>query len=574
MFISSKLQYFLTVTQHTTMTWNIVWRQPHKKKYGYLKKSHREYGKVRTEEIYIGPEDVATKILADLAFKELIDEENITYSGEMILEKITDSLNFEKILTGYTNDEQAARALKNVIILMTLWGESKRRLFMIRLNKSIFRNSTDLKYLEEVYEFMDMVCKNLGDILYDLIKIAVERYSIDLTYLIVDATRFKVYKDCETGLIRFGYSAQKRRDLPQVNIVLGVNNQQIPFFVSAHPGNTSDVRMFSDFLKTLRSKYQILDKKVDNKIIIMDQGNVNEDTIKYLRWLVRYGFHFITLVRSSSISRFAKGIAKSEMELLYTKEITKNKETKIYGTLISAKVYKRVSRVLVCYNPDIERSKNGGLNRRINLIKEGVKSVNKKNRSLDDKCSDIKSLIGKYNLKRAMKAVKNDVQNEIELEVDESDLGDRREKFGFFALFTNCDLAPAEMLKIYKSRDLVEKGFEELNTDFSVCPIRHSKDRRIKTHMIFTIYGYFLISILRAILKGNGMDYSFRELLYTIQSGRAVVGYYEHEIFKDKRLYVNRPTKMSDELAEIFRILKIGVLRYDLKLEPYTYSLE
>lgn len=556
------------------MAWNIVWRQPHKKKYGYLKKSRREYGKVRTEEIYIGPEDVATKILADLAFKELICEENITYSGETILGKIADSLKFEEILTGYTNDEQAARVLKNVIILMTLWGESERRLFMIRLNKSIFRNSTDLKYLEEVYEFIDLVCKNLGDILYDLIKIAVERYSIDLTYLIVDATRFKVCKDCETGLIRFGYSAQKRRDLPQVNIVIGGNNQQIPFFVSAHPGNTSDVGMFSDFLKTLRSKYQILDKKVDNKIIIMDQGDVNEDTIKYLRWLVRYGFHFITLVRSSSISRFAKGIAKSEMELLYTKEITKNKETKIYGTLISAKVYNRVSRVLVCYNPDIERSKNDGLNRRIDLIKEGVKSVNKKNRSLDDKCSDIKSLIGKYNLKRAIKIFKNDVQNEIELEVDESDLGDRREKFGFFALFTHCDLAPAEMLKIYKSRDLVEKGFEELNTDFSVCPIRYSNDRRIKTHTIFTIYGYFLISILRAILESNGMDYSFRELLYTIQSGRAVIGYYEHEIFKDKRLYVNRPTKMSAELAEIFRILKIGVLRYDLKLEPYTYSLD
>ncbi|MCK4651792.1 MAG: hypothetical protein KAT13_01720 [Methanosarcinales archaeon] len=60
----------------------------------------------------------------------------------------------------------------------------------------------------------------------------------------------------------------------------------------------------------------------------------------------------------------------------------------------------------------------------------------------------------------------------------------------------------------------------------------------------------------------------------TIKSGRSVVGYYEHEIFKDKRLYVNRPTKMRDELAEIFRILKIGVLRYDLKLEPYPYNVE
>ena len=69
---------------------------------------------------------------------------------------------------------------------------------------------------------------------------------------------------------------------------------------------------------------------------------------------------------------------------------------------------------------------------------------------------------------------------------------------------------------------------------------------------------------MRAILKDKRVEYSFRELPYTIKSGRDVVGYYEHEIFKDKRLYVNRPTKMSDELAEILRILKIRMLRYDL----------
>jgi len=59
-----------------------------------------------------------------------------------------------------------------------------------------------------------------------------------------------------------------------------------------------------------------------------------------------------------------------------------------------------------------------------------------------------------------------------------------------------------------------------------------------------------------------------------IKSMRSVVGYYEHELWKEKRLYVNRPIKMSDELTEIFRILKIEVPRYDVKLEPYLYNME
>jgi transposase len=457
---------------------------------------------------------------------------------------------------------------------MTLFKESKRRLFLKRLDKSIFKSSTDIKYLEEVYGLMDLVYNRLGDIMYDLLKNAIERHNIGLNYLMVDATRFKVYKDCETGLIRFGYSAQKQRELPQVNLVLGVNEQQIPFFVSTHPGNTPDVAMFGDFLKTLRSKYQILNDSVDHKIIIMDQGNVNEETIRYLRWLIRYDFHFLSMVRSSSIGRFTKNLDKSEMELIYEREITKNKKTRIYGKIIEAKVYERVSHVLVCYNPDVEQTKNNSLDRRVEIVKQKVSSLNKRGGSLDGKCDDVSSVVAKHNLKRAITVIKNEVDGVIELVVDKKDLDSRREKFGFFALFTHCDMTPAEMIKVYKSRDLVEKGFQELNTDFNVCPIRHSEDRRIETHTIFKIYGYFFVSILRVILKGGGAEYSFRELLYTIKSGRSVVGYYGHEIFKDKRLYVNRPIKMSDDLADIFKILKIGVRRYNVKLKPYPYNVE
>ncbi len=207
-------------------------------------------------------------------------------------------------------------------------------------------------------------------------------------------------------------------------------------------------------------------------------------------------------------------------------------------------------------------------------MRQKVSSLNKKGGSLDGKCDVVNSLIAKHSLKRAMEVIENEVDGAIELAVDEEDLDSRREKFGFFALFTHCDMTPVEMIKVYKSRDLVEKGFQELNTDFSVCPIRHSEDRRIETHTIFKIYGYFFVSILRAILKSGGVEHSFRELLYTIKSGRSVVGYYEHKLWKEKHLYVNRPTKMSDELAEIFKILKIEVPRYDVKLEPYPYTME
>jgi len=618
---------------------------------------------MKTDQIYLGSEETAVEILSDLAIKPLIDEEDITYSGEMTLEKIADSLDFENTLVKYAKDKRASKALKNIIILMALFKASKRKLFMKVLNNSILRGSTELKYLEEVYEFMDLVYEHLGDIVYDMVKAAHQKYEINLQYLIVDATRFKVYKDEESDLIRFGYSAKKRKDLPQINLVLGVNNQQIPFFVSTHAGNTSDIEMFDSFLKKLRSKYRILNK-IPCKIIIMDQGNVNEDTIKYLRWLKRYGFHFISIVRSGSINGFIRlldkmGVNKGDLDLIYTKKISKNNVTKIYGKVIEANVYGKVSRVLVCYNPESETVKNKALDGKIRSIKEKVEQLNKQDESPDNKLSKINALIGNFNLKRAFTVIKNEKESRLELKrnkvflfnwddvpgkhskrflkfleedlkiswvkntkikktndnktiklmhkedsitlelnkkgnkiIIETNGGEtyeytleiedgklkvygkyetdaRREKFGFFALFTHRKyLSAEEIIKIYKCRDVVEKGFEALNTDFNICPINHSKDRRIETHIIFKVYGYFFVSLMRAILKGKKIDYSFGELLYTIKRGKITAGYYEHEIFKNKRLYVKRPTKMGKDLERLFRILKIKIPKYDVKLVP------
>jgi hypothetical protein len=73
-------------------------------------------------------------------------------------------------------------------------------------------------------------------------------------------------------------------------------------------------------------------------------------------------------------------------------------------------------------------------------VKQRVLSINKKGGSLDNKCDEVNSLIGRHSLKRAMKAIKNEIESKIELEVDKENLDSRREKFGFFAFFTHGDL--------------------------------------------------------------------------------------------------------------------------------------
>ena len=538
------------------MSWNIHEIQRKTKSYVALKKNERVGKKVKSSYIYLGPTRNAMKIFADLQIKPLIDEKEISYSGEVILGNIANSINFSNVIEKYTGDKRVAEILTNIIILRTLFSDSKRKLVTERLSHSILKDSTDLRYLEEVYRFMDCIHDNLGDIMYDVTKNAIKKHSLDMEYLIIDATRIKIWKDEETGLIRFGYSSKKdRKNLPQVNLILGVNNQQIPLFANIYPGNTQDIKMFHDFIRNINIKYQDLTQTVKEKIIIFDQGNVNKGNIGYLSDLRKQGIHYITMMKTNSAIRFIKKVDKSTMPLIYTKEKSKNVRTEIYGELIEGKVYGKKSKVLVCYNPYLMKQKCEILDRKVDSVKQMVTD----GRSLED----IKERVSKYNLKRALKLVEND--GRVELEIDINDLDDRKMRYGFFVLFTEHQNMLAEkILEIYKSRELVEEGFRALKSDLEINPTYHSKDMRIETHVILVVFGYLFLSLLRQILKEKDMAYSFEHLKETIISGNAVEGFYENEQLKN-RLYLWRPIKPRIELDEIFKALKIKAPKFDVK---------
>ena len=538
------------------MSWNIHEIQRKTKSYVALKKNERVGKKVKSSYIYLGPTRNAMKIFADLQIKPLIDEKEISYSGEVILGNIANSINFSNVIEKYTGDKRVAEILTNIIILRTLFSDSKRKLVTERLSHSILKDSTDLRYLEEVYRFMDCIHDNLGDIMYDVTKNAIKKHSLDMEYLIIDATGIKIWKDEETGLIRFGYSSKKdRKNLPQVNLILGVNNQQIPLFANIYPGNTQDIKMFHDFIRNINIKYQDLTQTVKKKIIIFDQGNVNKGNIGYLSDLRKQGIHYITMMKTNSAIRFIKKVDKSTMPLIYTKEKSKNVRTEIYGELIEGKVYGKKSKVLVCYNPYLMKQKCEILDRKVDSVKQMVTD----GRSLED----IKERVSKYNLKRALKLVEND--GRVELEIDINDLDDRKMRYGFFVLFTEHQNMLAEkILEIYKSRELVEEGFRALKSDLEINPTYHSKDMRIETHVILVVFGYLFLSLLRQILKEKDMAYSFEHLKETIISGNAVEGFYENEQLKN-RLYLWRPIKPRMELDEIFKALKIKAPKFDVK---------
>lgn len=289
------------------MSWHIHEIKRKTKTYITLQKNERDGKKIQSSYIYLGPIIEALKMFADMQIKSLQNEKEISYSGEIILGTIAKSINFSKVLEKYTHDKRIAEALNNIIILRTLFPVSKRRLIKVRLEHSILKDSTDLNYFEEVYEFMDILYSNMGDIMNDAITNAIKIYHLDLHQLIIDATRIKIWKDKETDLVRFGYcSRNERKSSPQVNLILGVNNQHVPLFANTYPGNTQDIKMFGDFIGQISTKYHELTSHIKEKFVIFDQGNVNLDNIDHLQELKKQGIYFVSMVKTSSSGKFIK----------------------------------------------------------------------------------------------------------------------------------------------------------------------------------------------------------------------------------------------------------------------------
>lgn len=538
------------------MSWHIHEIKRKTKTYVALKKNEREGKKIKSSYIYLGPINEALKILAELQIKPLKNEKEVSYSGEMILGSIANSFNFSKVLEKYTNDKRIADALNNIIILRTLFPVSKRKLIKIRLEHSILKESTDMKYFEEVYEFMDILYRNMGDIMNDAITNASKIYHLDLHQLIIDATRIKIWKDKETDLIRFGYcSKNERKGSPQVNLILGVNNQHVPLFSDTYPGNTQDIKMFGDFIDRINTRYHELTSHIKEKFVIFDQGNVNQDNIDYIQELQKTGVYFVSMVKTSSSGKFIKKVDKSALPVIYSKDKSKNLITKIHGKIMDEEVYERKSRVLVCYNPDIMELKCKILDRKVEHIKKMVRD--------GESQDDIKMQISKYHLKKALEIIKKDKNTEVK--INDEVLEARKNRYGFFVLFTNHQgLSAKELINIYKSRDIVEQGFRALKSDLEIDPVYHSRDDRIETHIVMVVFGYLLMSLLNAALNERKISYSFGELKELIRSGNAVEGLYENEMMK-KKLKLWRPIKLSDELEEIFKKLMIKIPGFDVK---------
>lgn len=129
-------------------------------------------------------------------------------------------------------------------------------------------------------------------------------------------------------------------------------------------------------------------------------------------------------------------------------------------------------------------------------------------------------------------------------ELDEKRIEEEAMYDGFYAVVTNLEGDPAEIIKINKRRWEIEENFRIMKSEFEARPVYVQRDDRIKAHFLTC---YISLLVYRLLEKKLGEKYTCSQILETLRGMQMT-------LLSNESGYIPsyKRTKLTDELHAIF----------------------
>ncbi|HMF30890.1 MAG TPA: IS1634 family transposase [Candidatus Lokiarchaeia archaeon] len=586
------------------MPYSLITQYKKNGKYYSFHSSFRENGKVRSKNVYLGNEETALKLLADFNTKKPANERLLSFSGEKLLSKVLEMLDFPKVIGDALQKGpklDAGRFVEMVVVERALNAFSKWGLAANAHRQSIFSLDPSVpagKFTEtNIYHYMDYLLPHLDAIQDSLVENLLGVSGLDMSELIVDGTSISCFGDDEAededegegdaeseggerdsagmaeGLDKYrevkrvhGYNRDKRPDLAQVNLMLGVNDQSVPLFFQTFPGNTPDVYMFQAVLEKYQAHHSSLLAKIRNRYIVFDKGNNNPGNFRALDALCKkWQFHFVASIRPSLVA-VRKGLQAlaEDAPVIYTQ-----KKTVIRGKTATLRLYGAPRTVLLYLNEEIRQQKQAAFQEKVKLLEAEVAGVLAQDDPAQDKVRQVESVLGKSKLRSCF--VVEEQEDSVACTPAKEKLALKQSLLGKYALMTDdATLDAAGIFRIYKATSVVEQEFHHLKSDLAIGPIFHRKPDRIQVHFALVLWGMMALALLRCLLKQHSLDFTFETLRTKIQEGHVSIG--DHAYPGGKSYRICKSLNVGKELKAIFQALRIKWEYFDIALVPTTIN--
>jgi transposase len=323
-------------------------------------------------------------------------------------------------------------------------------------------------------------------------------------------------------LVAYGYNRDGKKGKKQV--VIGLLTDEFGHAISIHtyPGNTNDVKTFSDQLNKLKTRFNL-----ENIVIVGDGGMIKSDDIIKIKEM---GYDYITSIGKPSI-----------------KKLIDDKDSQMQISLFDEDLKEFIDgdkRYILRQNPirkeEITKTREQKLQRLQHIINEKTNYYNahykaksvtmqdKLNKAINDlKLSSFVSVAisykdGKvkcYDSKTHKEIIKTKPLATVTIVIDEKAKKEIMQLDGCYVIITSLidetKDSKEDIHKAYKTLIKVENAFKTLKTDFlEIRPLYIKSDKRLKGHIALSMLSYNTALELKKYVKLAKLDFksTIREL--------------------------------------------------------------
>jgi transposase len=492
-----------------------------------LRESYRENGEVKTRTIANltdKPKEqvmAIAQVLKNKNSNESISIENLeqgkTIGFSLVVHFVMNLLGIVKVIGKSFESKIALLLIAARIIIQS----SRLQALYWAKNEDYILNI--LEFSKEESEKLDNKNIYLGlDYLYEN-KIAIEDKLFKSYYknnppkrLFYDVTSSYVEGDySDSSLVDYGYNRDGKKGKAQIVMGLLTDENGHAISIDTYPGNTHDVKTFTDQLDKIKNRFQL-----ESITIVGDGGMIKSEDIQTIKDL---GYEYITTIGKPSIRKLIEDTSnKIEMSLFdeNLKEVVDEKSK---------------TRYILRQNPtrrdEIQATRESKVQRFEQLVQQKAEYYNTHYKakseslikSVESKLGSLKlsSFItyevnytdGVCKVKQGDETIeKSKLQATITITIDEQKRKELAQLDGCYVVKTSLidttKDTKEDIHRAYKTLIKVEKAFKTLKTDYlEIRPLYLRTDSRIVGHTIVSMLAYNIVLKLKEYTSLSELDF-------------------------------------------------------------------
>ena len=400
------------------------------------------------------------------------------FGGTYLLSGLWQQLHFRDLLEKRVTKRQYRTPISEAIFAMVAnrcLAPSSKLSITEWVEKDVFIKGLSTRDVQVLYRAMDFLLTHQAAIEQEVYWAVANLLNLEVDLILFDTTSTYFETEIESELKKHGYSKDKRGDLPQVIIGLAVTRDGIPVKHWVFPGNTMDMSTIEQV------KNDLVAWHLSRVVFVHDAGMTSASNLQYLQ---RGGGHYIAGCKLRS------GEVRAEQALRHKGPYTTIDEHLFAKEIVLGDGAKRQRLVLVKNTQEQKRALETR-QKLIQTLEEKIKPLNdRKKKSSDNKALQaLKAhrIYGKYLLEL----------KDGHLKIDQQKLQAESRYDGKYLLESSDDtLSLRDIVWGHKQLYDVEQAFRTLKTTLELRPNYHSRDDRIKCHILLCFMALVLARIV------------------------------------------------------------------------------